>query len=380
MKGICPQCERRAWLLEKLGMRLDFRARDLTCLWSLLELSDSDLIDAIGGGRRAELHRSYETWQTNEEQTDQDVERICRHHTAYPACLNNDALSPSTLAVCGGLDRLKDALAQKVVAVVGTRKATDYGMELARELARGLASCGLTVASGVGEGIASAAQAGVLEAGVAPLGVMTGGPRRCSPKWCEPLYRRVVAEGCAISEQVFLRHGRARSWWSPAADRTLALLSDLTIVVEAGEHPREFACARVAWTRGRHVAAIPGRVTSPASQGTNGLLMNGARLVRSAEDALDVLYGVGESQASDQYIEPVSLEPRLAQVLAGVADGKDTVDKLTGGDTEPGQLALALAELELKGLLMRGDGGRYLPSGLKVHACNRGQTRERMNR
>ena len=102
--------------------------------------------------------------------------------------------------------------------------------------------------------------------------------------------------------------------------------------------------------------------------------------MRSTQDALDVLYGVGGSQAGDQCIEPVSLEPRLAQVLAGVAGGKDTVDKLTGGDIEPGQLALVLAELELKGLLVRGDGGRYLPSGLKVHACNRGRTRERMNR
>lgn len=364
MTGICPRCERRAWLLEKLGIRLDFRARDLTCLWSLLELSDRDLIDAVGGRRRAELHGSYERWQTNEEQTDRDVERICRHHTAYPACLRTDALAPHTLGVCGGLERLNEALTQKVVAIVGTRRATDYGMELAKELARGLASCGLTVASGVGEGIASSVQAGVLEAGVAPLGVMAGEPRHCLPKWCESLHRRVVAKGCAISEQVFSRHGRTRSWWSPAADRTLALLSELTIVVEAGEHPRELACARVAWTRGRHVAAIPGRVTSPASRGTNGLLMNGARLVRGTQDALDVLYGVGSPQAGDQYNEPVALEPRLAKVLAQVGGGKDTLEKLTGCDIEPGQLALALAELELKGLLVRGDGGRYVPSGL----------------
>jgi DNA processing protein len=363
MTGVCPQCGRHAWLLEKLGMRLDFRARDLSCLWSLLELSDRELIDAVGGRRRDELHEAYESWEATDEQTDQDIERICRHHAGYPACLSSDALAPRTLGVRGGLDRLNEALSRKVVAVVGTRRATDYGMEMARELARGLASCGLTVTSGVGEGIASAVQTGVLEAGAVPLGVVAGSLRRCSPACCEPLYGRVIEKGCAISEQAFSGHARARSWWSAAADRTLALLSELTIAVEAGDRPRELACARVAWTRGKDVAAVPGRVTSPASKGANGLLMNGARLVRSTQDALDTLYGLGGPQAGDRRSERAALEPRLAKVLAGVGNGRDTVDKLAEGDVERGQLALALAELELKGLLVRGDGGRYVPSG-----------------
>lgn len=362
MTGICQQCERSAWLREKLGIRLDFRARDLSCLWALLELSDRDLIDAVGGWRRAELHETYEAWKAPERHTDPDMERICKHHATFPTCLRSDALAPRTLGIRGGAGLLNEALAQKVVAVVGTRRATDYGMELARELARGLACCGLTVASGVGEGIASAVHAGVLEAGAMPLGVMAGDLRRCSPTCCEPLYRRVVEKGCAISEQVFSEHPPTRSWWSPAADRTLALLSELTIVVEASEHPRELVCARVAWTRGKYVAAVPGRVTSPASKGANRLLMNGARLVRSTQDVLETLYGVGGLQACDQSRVPVALEPRLAKVLAKVGGGKDTLDKLADRDTESGQLALALAELELKGLLVRGDGGRYVPS------------------
>ncbi|MGA7703464.1 MAG: DNA-processing protein DprA, partial [Solirubrobacteraceae bacterium] len=363
----CAQCERRAWLLEKLGMRLDFSARELTRLWSLLELSDSHLIDAVGGRRREELHETHRAWVRGEERAEPDVERICRHHASYPACLRGDALAPTTLGVRGGLDRLHDVLARKVVAVVGTRRATDYGMQLARELARGLASCGLTVASGMGEGIAGSVQAGVLEAGAMPLAVMTGSLDRCSPVCCEPVYRRVVKAGCAISEQALSGQPRERSWWRPAADRTLALLGELTIVVEAGEHPREMASARVAWTRGAHVAAVPGRVTSPASKGANELLMNGARLVRNAQDALDALYGVDGMRVGDEPSEqasaPTALEPRLARVLADVGRGKDTVARLTEGPAEPGELALALAELELKGLLVRGDAGRYVACG-----------------
>lgn len=360
MRGLCPQCARRAWLIDMLGVRLDFRARDLACLWGLLELSDRDLIDAIGGRRRADLHRAYETWEDATGQADEVVERVCLHHPDYPAILRADALAPRTLSVRCGLGQLNEMLAQRVVAVVGTRKATDYGMEIARELARGLACTGLTVASGLGEGIASAVQAGVLEARGKPLCVMTGSVTRCSPAWCAPLYRRVVEEGCAISEQQDLSVARTRSWWQVARDRTLALLAELTIVVEAGEHPRELACAHVAWTRGRHVAAVPGRVSSPASRGTNGLLMNGARLVRDAQDALDALYGA--QRTSEQRVEPAALEPRLAEVLEGVGRGEDTVAKLVARGGKPEQLALALAELELQGLLVRGDGGRYVPS------------------
>jgi DNA processing protein len=362
VKGTCPQCERRAWLFAKLGVRLDFRARDLTRLWDLLELADRDLIDAVGGRWRADLHAAYEAWKPVEGPADGDVQGICLHHPAYPQALRGDALAPRALSVRGGLGRLKEMLAQRVVAVVGTRRATDYGMELARELARGLASSGLTVAGGLGEGIANAVQAGVLEARARPLSVMAGSLRRCSPVWCAPLYRRVVEEGCAISEQQGSSSERCRAWRQAAGDRTLALLSELTIVVEAGEHPRELACARVAWTRGRHVAAVPGRVKSPASLGTNALLMSGARLVRDAQDALDVLYGVDARTASEPRIEQGTLEPRLAKVLEGIRRGDDTVAKLAARGAEPGGLALALAELELRGLLTRGDGARYVPS------------------
>jgi DNA processing protein len=362
VRDVCHLCARRAWLLDALGVRLDFRARDPACLWRLLELADRDLIDAIGGRRRADLHGAYEAWKPAAGPADEVAERVCLHHPAYPTILRADALAPRTLSVRCGLGRLNEMLAQKVVAVVGTRKATDYGMEIARELARGLACAGLTVAGGLGEGIASAVQAGVLEARRKPLCVMVGGVTRCTPAWCAPLYRRVTEEGCAISEQQDLPGARTRSWWQAARDRTLALLAEMTIVVEAGEHPRELACAHVAWTRGRHVAAVPGRVSSPASRGTNGLLMSGARLVRDAQDALDALYGVGARQATEQRIEPAALEPRLAEVLEGVGRGEDTVAKLLARGGQPGELALTLAELELRGLLVRGDGGRYVPS------------------
>jgi DNA processing protein len=248
----------------------------------------------------------------------------------------------------------------KVVAIVGTRRASDYGMETARALARGLTASGLTVASGLTEGIPAAVHAGALEAHGATLTAMAGAVERCSPAWCGALYRRIVASGCAISETPSSLP--ATRWGEPARARTLALLAQLVIVVEADEHPRDLACAHVAQQLGRQVAAVPGRVSSPSSRGTNSLLMSGVRLVRSPQDALDLLYGAGTREATDSAVPSVELEPRLRTVLDQVSRGEDTVGKLTARGAKSADVTLALAELELEGLLVRGDAGRYLPS------------------
>src|SRR4029077_5341905 len=132
---------------------------------------------------------------------------------------------------------------------------------------------------------------------------------------------------------------------------------------------------RVARRLGRTVAAIPGRVTSPVSGGTNVLLMEGAPLVRGPEDALDLIYGasaqapsVPERGVSEEH-GLISGERALLQAtLERVGAGKDTVAKLTANGEDAGETMLALSELELMGLLGRGDGGRYVPRRALVHA------------
>jgi DNA processing protein len=224
------------------------------------------------------------------------------------------------------------------------------------------------VASALGEGIASAAHAGALEGGGRTLTVMASGVEQCSPVWCGGLYRHILEKGCAISELVDRSGQRPRRWWGAGASRTLALISQLVIVVEAEEHPWELACARVAQTHGTPIAAVPGRVSSPASVGSNTLLVEGARLVRGPQDALDALYGVGvrevPSQPSVVTDKAAKLDPRLTEVLEMVGNGHNTPARLASCGHDPGDIALALVELELQGRLVRGDGGRYLPSSL----------------
>jgi DNA processing protein len=363
MSGICQACARRAWLLGKLDGRLDraVEHRDQSCFWSLLELGDLELIDALGRQRRDELHAAYTKWQPAPRDRAEPPAALCRHHAAYPRSLREDALGPHSLDLRGGVERLRSLLDEEVVAIVGTRAASDYGMEVARDLGRGLAASGITVASDLAEGIARAALAGALEADSAPLVVTSGGVDRCTPAWCAPLYRSVLEDGCAIGES--RASSRTHSWCRFASARTLALLAQLVIVVEARDEPCDLACANVAFSRARHVAAVPGRVSSAGSRGSNWLLMKGARLVRGAQDALDVLYGVGVYQAADDSPSPLELQPRLANVLELVSAGQDTLAKLAAGGAHSEDVAVALAELELCGLLSRGDGGRYVPCG-----------------
>ncbi len=360
MSVACPQCSRRAWLLERLSARLDYRARSLSRFWGLLELADEELIEAIGGQSRESLHCEYAQWKPARAQArDVDVQIFCRHHCAYPRSLREDPLAPHALSLRGRVERLHGMLDEKLVAIVGTRRASDYGIETARGLARGLAASGLTVASVLAEGIPSAAHAGALEADGATLSVIAGSLERCAPPSCAPLYHRILVDGCAVAETG--SNPRTRRWMQLAAARTLALLAQLVIVVEAGEQPWELACAQIARARGRAVAAVPGRVSSPASSGTNALLMNGAKLVRGPQDALDVLYGVGVRETYDPAGEPTELQPPLARVLERVGMGYDTIAKLAAQGAQPAELAVALAELELRGLLVRGDAGRYVP-------------------
>lgn len=357
MSCACASCARRRWLLGQLSGRLDLCARDPTRFWSLLELSDVELIQAIGGRRREELRAAYERAESASVDHGEDQETICPHHRAYPRALYGSPLAPHALAVRGGVNRLEGMLKETVVAIVGTRRASDYGMESARGLARGMAAAGVVVAGGLSEGIAAAAHSGALEAHGATLTVMASGLDRCTPAWCRALYSRITSSGCAISEapsSLPLRY-----WGVLGQARTLALLAHMVVVVEATQRPSELACARVAKALGKPVAAVPGRVSSPASSGTNSLLMSGARLVRGPQDALDLLYGLNTREDPKLSIE---IEPRLAAVIERVGDGENTVAKLTAHGIESGEAALALTELELRGLLVRGDGGRYVPT------------------
>jgi DNA processing protein len=338
----CLTCLRRAWLLEQLSARL---------------ADDEPLIQALGGRRKQELIERRTRFERTQLPPTQGVQRICRHDPRYPTRLRGDD-APTMLHVAGGVGHMQALLVEPTVAIVGTRRASDYGMEVAYGLARSIAASGLTVVSGLAEGIAAAAHQGALDAGARTVSVMAGGADVAYPASWRALHRRIVARGCAVAE---LPCGaRPRGWCHIARARTVAALAHIVVVVEAEDNPTALLHARLATACGTQIAAVPGRVNAPAARGPHELLREGALLVRNPQDVLDAVYGVGERQATTS---AVVQDAPLQAVLDRVGAGRDTVAKLLTegqGETPSCEVLLALAQLECTGALARGDGGRYV--------------------
>jgi DNA processing protein len=362
LPGACAGCLRRSWLLSALSPALEYRSRDRGRLIELLALGDDDLLSALAGRRRDELRALYETFDPDELRRDPREQTLCHHRHGYPRALNGPA-GPRMLNVAGGTERLCGLTAGPVVAILGSRRASDYGIEMARSLGRGLAASGVTVTGSLVDGIAVAAHAGALEARAGTVAVMGGGLAVACPARRRSLYGRLMDTGCAVSELPC--DCRGRRWGGLASERIVVGLARLSVVVEAEDTAEDLAAARIAQALGGIVAAIPGRVTSPLSRGAHALLMDGAHLLRGPEDALELLFDIGDPPPRPR--SPAAgalhaqLERRLNTVLERVGAGADTPDKLASEGTNPGELLLALSELELMGLLRRGDGGRYVP-------------------
>ncbi len=360
----CPDCARRAWLLSELSGPLECCARDHERLIDLLALPDEQLLAALAGRRRLELRASYASFQGDPADTP-EVESTCRHRASFPGALCSPA-APHMLEVAGGVQRLAALAAAPVVAILGSRAASDYGLEMARCLARGLAASGVSVAASLADGIALAAHAGALEAGGSSVAAMGGGLGVSCPPRRRSLFEHVQRTGCAISELPYARAGRR--WGALASERIVVELASVVVLVEAGDSAAELAGARIAQALGRALAAIPGRVSSRLSRGPHRLLMDGAQLVTGPHDVLELLHSpdpprphASDGSAPLATTTQAGLAPALRTTLERVAAGCDTAERLTRAAPDPSGVLLALSELELRGLLVRGDGGRYLP-------------------
>jgi DNA processing protein len=239
---------------------------------------------------------------------------------------------------------------------VGARHASDYGLEMARSLGRGLAAAEVPVVSGLALGIDSAAHAGALEAHGPTIAVLPGGADRPYPRTKRALSERIRASGSVISE--LPQSVAVRRWMFPARNRIIAGLSAMTVVVEAGERSGALITARRGEELGRPVGAVPGRVTSPLAAGPHRLLSDGAELVRGAQDVLDALFGPGAREAPAP-VRP-QLDTDLRSLLTAIGCGQDTGAALAHAGLDPGEGLAALSALELAGYVRREAGGRYV--------------------
>ena len=324
-----------------------------------MTLPDEELIAAVAGRCQAEVTnelRRVGTEQLRARWTAAGVDLICSCDPCYPHGLLSLDAPPAVLHVVGGLDRALALLAKDAVAIVGARRASGYGLEVARSLARGLAAAGVTVLSGMALGIDSAAHAGALAASGHTVAVLPGGADRPYPVSRRALYTRIAATGAVISE---LPAGApVRRWSPPARNRIIAALAKLTIVVEAAERSGALLTASRARALGRRLAAVPGRVTSPLATGPNGLIRAGATLVTSAQDVLDELFGEGVVR-SVQIVRPPLTAP-LERLLEAIGAGHDTLATLARAGFPADRVLADLSVLELMGYVRREAGGRFV--------------------
>jgi DNA processing protein len=213
----------------------------------------------------------------------------------YPGVLRADPSPPAILFWRG---HLVTALGRPAVALVGTRRATAAGRELAFELGRDLADAGVCVVSGLALGIDGAAHRGALAGGErgSTIGVAASGVDRVYPRRHADLWETVASVGAVLSETP---PGRAADGWRfPARNRIIAGLVSMVVVVESHAAGGSLITADAAIQRGIEVRAVPGPVRSPASAGTNQLLFDGPGPVRDARDILEGLSLAGVTLGS----------------------------------------------------------------------------------
>ena len=200
----------------------------------------------------------------------------------YPVRLRNIFEPPCLLYVKGALPVIDEEVA---VAMVGTRRATPYGIEAAEKLAYGLSKQGALVVSGAAAGIDSAAHRGALRAGGRTIAVLGSGIDVVYPAENEWLYRDIAASGALVSE--YPPGTAAEAWHFPVRNRIISGLSLAAVVVEAPEKSGALITANTALEQGRDVFAVPGPIDAPMSRGCNRLIADGAAALIT--DSWDVL-------------------------------------------------------------------------------------------
>jgi DNA processing protein len=254
---------------------------------------------------------------------------------------------PRALFLRGAAD--PEVLSRPAVAIVGARACSPYGAQVARMLGRDLAAAGLIVISGLARGVDGEAHRGALDAGGVTVAVLGCGIDRDYPAVHVDLARRICEHGLVVSE--YEPGVEPAPWRFPARNRIIAGLAAATVIVEARERSGALITADFALEDGREVFAVPGEITGALAVGTNRLLRQGAIPLTSTEDVLEVFGLAAEPAAA------LSLGPVARRVLERLVDASFTADELvrsTGVDA--GELAAALAELELSGVAFESDG------------------------
>jgi DNA processing protein len=361
----CDSCLRRSFLIAHLAPRIAglLGRRPANRTPALLALPDSELVQAAAANGRRRAHEFLDRFDVVAARDRLDaggLVAVCRHGMTYPSSLRQLNDPPAVLFGLGHLEALERVQEEPSVALVGTRRPTSYGTEVAHAFGRGLGAAGVPVVSGLALGIDACAHRGCLDAGGLAVAVLACGPDLVYPRRHRSLHERVRERGIVISE---LPPGTEPFRWSfPARNRIMAGLARMTLVVEAAQPSGSLISAAFARELGRTVGVVPGRVTSAVAQGVNGLLRDGALPVTCTEDVLDELFGVGVRQVPAA-LRPAPVHDPVLRAVLEAAELTGSVEQIArAAGLSTGEARAALGRLELDGHLVRRDLGGWEPA------------------
>ena len=259
----------------------------------------------------------------------------------YPERLKELSDPPQTLWWTGDWS----VTARPLVAVVGTRRATSYGLRVTREIAGALARGGACIVSGMALGIDAAAHRAALEAGGTTIAVLGNGVDVPYPRSHAGLHREIIERGLVISEMPPGSHSHRGSFVK--RNRIIAAIAGTTIVVEAPFGSGAISTAKAALDLGRDLGAVPGPIDSPQSQGVNELFRDCTHPIVSVADALCLAGLAPQTRAEPRVDDEVEM-----RVWSALALGPATLDELCARSALPvAQCLTAVTTLELRGAI-----------------------------
>ncbi len=273
----------------------------------------------------------------------------------YPRLLRQIPDPPAYFYLAGQLPADAD-----MVAMVGSRNATTYGLSICRRLSHQLASQGICVVSGMALGIDSAAHRGALAAKGTTVAVLGSGLNRIYPRQNRGLFKEICTSGAVISE--FELEAEPDAHHFPRRNRIISGMALGTVVVEAARRSGSLITARMAAEQNREVFAVPGSIDSFKSSGTHSLIQQGAKLVTSVDDIIEELIPRlrGTAGVQNSASVPPSLtreEQALFERIGAYAVHVD--DLVRGTRMAAGVVVSTLLQLELKGLIVQHPGKRF---------------------
>ena len=282
----------------------------------------------------------------------------------YPPSLLQIYDPPVLLYVRGNVE----VLVQPSIGVVGTRRPTLYGTQMAERLGREIAARGLVVVSGMARGVDAISHQGAMAVNGRAIGVLGTGVDVCYPKENKKLYEKVLERGAIISEFPLGTHPAPENF--PVRNRIVAGMPLGVVVVEGAQYSGSLITARLAMEFGREVFAVPGNVTQPVSFAPNLLIKQGAKLVTNGEDVIEelptpiraVLVKAEQKEAEQlNLLAAASLnssEKRIFELLS-VDEPSHIDDIVERSGLHSSEVLATLFDLEMKGLIRQLPGKQF---------------------